>query len=269
MAEIRQTKTSMLFRVLVVPAMLLCGIFRKPVFQWIAVFAMIVWLSALIATLVNGRREKSKKSRAVNHLQLMDSPVEEKSEKNPLPENDLFLIRQVNYRITEHLKQTYPMVTWLWTKTPSAAELCKGGIWRIRVSNTEPFNYGEVSLSGSGKLTINMLQVMALGEALQPVPEPSDLKQEDLLDRIDVKTWYHTHGEQILAQMIDDLNAQGHRQLTIKETGEVIVASAGIQQPIDTIPNFPPRMMWEEFGQLLSEDDIEATVMPDCLILAW
>ena len=39
MAKVRRMKTSTLFRFLVAPALLLCAILRKPIFQWIAVAA--------------------------------------------------------------------------------------------------------------------------------------------------------------------------------------------------------------------------------------
>ena len=45
MALIRQTKSATLFRCLVVPSLLLCCIFRSPVFQLIALAASVVWLS--------------------------------------------------------------------------------------------------------------------------------------------------------------------------------------------------------------------------------
>ena len=40
MAIVRRMKTSTLFRFLVAPALLLCAILRKPIFQWIAVAAV-------------------------------------------------------------------------------------------------------------------------------------------------------------------------------------------------------------------------------------
>lgn len=269
MAVIRQTKSAILFRMIVVPAMLLCGVFRKPVFQWAAVIAVAIWLVCYLSELFRNRRVR--RVRQVNEQQLLtlsDVHPQASSEKD-VPENELFLIRQVNYRITEQLKGTYPMVSWLWEKRPSASELCKGGTWRIRVSNADPFNFSEVTLSGSGKLVISMLQVVPLEEPVVAGSSSEDLKSEELLERIDVKTWYLTQGEQVIAQMIDDLNAQGHRQLIVKESGDVFITVSGVEQAVDSILNFPPRLAWEEFRQLLSEDDIEATVMPDGLILAW
>ena len=270
MAVIRQTRTGVLFRILVVPAMLLCGIYRRPAFQWMAVVAAVIWLASVIWELCRKRIiRKRRRTSERKLLQMNEAPILEKHLEQSIPENDLFLIRQVNYRITEQLKGTYPMVSWLWEKTPSAAELCRGGTWRIRVSNTEPFNFSEVTLSASGKLVISLLQVIPLDEPVKPTPISEDLKAEELLNRVDVKTWYLSQGGDVIARMIDDLNAQGHRQLIVKESGEVCITTAGSEQTVDLIKNFPPRLAWEEFKQLLSEDDIEATVMPNGLSLAW
>lgn len=134
--------------------------------------------------------------------------------------NELFLIRQVNYRITEQLKTSYPLVSWLWLVRPDASQLCRGGRFRIRTYNTDPFNYGEVELSDQGRLTITMLQAVPLKDAVaMELAAKDDLTQEDLLERVDVRTWYRDQGEQVLCQMIDDLNTQGHKKLLIKEDG--------------------------------------------------
>ena len=69
--------------------------------------------------------------------------------------------------------------------------------------------------------------------------------------------------------MIDDLNTQGHRKLMIHEDGEVIVTASGTELTVDTIRNFPPRMAWEEFCQVLKEDEITAVVKPEGLQLSW
>ena len=50
MALIRQTKSVMLFRCLVVPSLLLCCIFRSPLFQWLALVASGIWLATELAS---------------------------------------------------------------------------------------------------------------------------------------------------------------------------------------------------------------------------
>ena len=170
----------------------------------------------------------------------------------------LFVLRQVNYRITEQLKSAYPMVAWLWVKRPEAEQLCKGGLFRIRTSNTDPFNFAEVELSADGRLRITMLQAVSLKDAATlAAEEQDDLAQEELLERVDVRTWYNSKGEQVLCQMIDDLNTQGHKKLLIKENGQVVIEESGKEQPVETIQDFPPRMVWDEFCQLLRDDEIK------------
>lgn len=277
MARIRRMKSFTLFRILVVPSMLLCAILRAPVFQWIAVAAVLIWLTVVIMQSIRPMKERAKQ--AIPALDCKTGQAEpSKTEQLPepaaveemTPESRLFLIRQVNYRITEQLKASYPMVAWLWVKRPEVEQLCKGGVFRIRTSNTDPFNYGEVEMDASGRLTITMLQAISLKDATETAAEEKDdLRQEELLERVDVKDWYRSSGEDLICQMIDNLNTQGHKKLLIKENGQVVILAGGREQPVELIQDFPPRMVWDDFCQLLREDEINATVQQDGLMLAW
>lgn len=271
MAMFRKLKSSTLLRWLVVPTLFLCAIFKTAIFQWIAVAALAVWLYAMFSEAIIAALRKRKRKVKQNELtQLSDAIKQGTQPINTIANNDLFLIRQVNFRITEQLKGTYPMVSWLWVKRPSAGELCCGGAWRIRIANAEPFNYGDVELNKSGKLRITMLQAAPLKESLpEQCAASNDLEEDELLERVDVKSWYLAEGEKILSQMIDDLNTQGHRKLTIREDGEVVIKAAGADQTVDTIKNFPPRLAWDEFCNVLKEDEITATIQPDGLVLSW
>ena len=85
-----------------------------------------------------------------------------------------------------------------------------------------------------------------------------------------MKAWYQEHGEQLLSQIIDDLNTQGHREILVKEDGTVwIKSSSAGEVVVDSVVNFPSRKTWYEFCQLLSEDEITASVKPEGLCLAW
>lgn len=277
MAYIRRMKTSTLFRFLVAPTLILCAILRKPIFQWIAVAAVGIWLFVMIVQMVGTLPKRAKR----NHKPVQTIPQDldqgqertDDAELKTAPEDNgssLFVLRQVNYRITEQLKIAYPMVAWLWVKRPEAEQLCKGGLFRIRTSNTDPFNFAEVELNADGRLRITMLQAVSLKDAAAiAAEEQDDLAQEELLERLDVRTWYNSTGEQTLCQMIDDLNTQGHKQLLIKENGQVVIEVSGKEQPLDTITDFPPRMVWDEFCQLLREDEIKATIEQEGLLLAW
>ena len=96
-----------------------------------------------------------------------------------------------------------------------------------------------------------------------------DLEEQDILDRSDVKQWYTQKGIALLSALIDELNVQGHKRLTIKENGDVFVTASGKQQPVDTIPDFPPRPAWEDLCVLAREDDIAAEVCNQELTVSW
>lgn len=271
MAITRQTKIATLFRCLVTPTLLLCAIFRSPLFQWVALAAAAVWFFVVIGESIRNLRQRRRRAKSVTQLASLSDPLE--SVQGPmettLPDNELFLIRQINYRITEQLKESYPMIAWLWVNRPSTADLCHGGTWRIRLTNADPFNYGEVEISAAGGLTITLLQAIALKEVKADPVESFDLSQEEILDRPDVKEWYRMHGERLLTEMIDDLNTQGHRKLLVKDDGTVVIETEGTEQYVDSLRDFPPRMVWPDFCQLLSEDEIKASVKPEGLQLAW
>ena len=270
MALIRHTRTFTLFHALVVPALLLCAIFRKPVFQWIAVGVSAVWLVVELVVWIRQvvlRRRRKRNTNRLGKISQRHRDTETNVERTP--ESDLFLIRQLNYRITEQLKESYPLVSWLWSPRPKVEDLCKGGVWRIQLANADPFNYGDVAISPSGKLTITLLQAVALKDAEEHRLSDDDLKPEEMLERVDVKSWYFGHGEIILAQMIDELNTQGHKELLIKEDGDVVITSSGTEQVVERIKGFPPRMVWGDFCQLLKEDEITASVQSNGLALAW
>lgn len=279
MAFIRRMKLFTLFKYLVAPTMLLSAIFKFPALHWIAVVSVVLWLLVLVLQGIDSlsqriRRRRTRRPKAAAPPPLQHKDDVQKAVDVPTPpqavQSDLFLIRQVNYRITEQLKASYPMVSWLWLKRPEVTELCQGGRFRIRTTNTDPFNFGEVELSSEGRLTITMLQAIPLKDAAEmELAAKDDLAQEDLLERMDVKAWYQAQGESILCQMIDDLNTQGHKHLLIKDNGDVVVEIAGKEESVELLKDFPPRMVWEDFCQLLKEDEITASIQTEGLLLTW
>lgn len=127
MANFRQSTNGSLFRILVTPAVLLCVIFRKPVFQWIAVTALGAWLLILLVSALKRSAAKRKRKRAEKKLAKLSTKAPVKvPQETETPESELFLIRQINIRVTEQLKQTYPRSSWIrtrkrrsWTRTVS------------------------------------------------------------------------------------------------------------------------------------------------------
>lgn len=272
----RMTLQSFLLRYLVLPVLFLCAIFHQQVIlQWVALGAVLAWLIAGLVGLLKKQNvgKRIQKDREKLSRIRKPEPKEEPQDADWVPvasaEQNLLLIRQVNFRITDLLKQTYPMISWLWVERPSVEELTAGGTWRIQTDHTEPFNYAEVTMSAVGQMKITMLQATPLDETSEVMVESEDLKPEEVSDRENVRDWYSRTGEDLLTTLIDDLNTQGHKKLIIRENGEVYVTSGADSQMVDRVPNFPPRMAWEDFGSLLKEDDINAVSGPEGLQLTW
>ena len=260
-----------LLRVLVVPCLFLCAIFKRPIFQWIACAALFVWVCFVISKLFRSHRKHCKKMPAEQKA------FPAKQETKPLTETPqeadddtrLSLLRQVNYRIMEQLKQRYPTVSWLWDTRPSSEDINRGCTKRIKLYHCDPFNFGEVTLSASGKLEIALIQLVPLAEAEVQPKSDEDLEEKDILSRNDVKQWYTETGIALLSVLIDELNVQGHKRLAIHENGDVLVTVEGKEQTVDTIPDFPPRPAWDDLCVLAREDDISAEVRGQELAVSW
>ena len=254
------------FRIILFPCMLLCTITKKPVFQWIALGALIIWVSVEIGHLIAraAKRKRSGTTRAAGRTR-----ARKKRGRSLYDDKSLFL--QVNYRITEQLNTSYPDVTWLWINKPDSEEIRSGGTWRISLQNADPFNYAEVSLQSSGAMEIDLMQVLPLGEVPVSAPEPdsSDLKEDEILPRFDVRKWYSDIGETVLCGIVEELNTQGFKQLRISESGDVRISSIGGEKSFTEIGSFPPKSAWDELCSLLREDDLRATVSGSQIAIAW
>lgn len=134
MSVLKSVKSFDLFRCLVVPSLFLCVIFHHPAFQWIAVGGLAIWLGFVLvgicAAAIKKQQVVQKKAPEISDK----AKADDASPACMTPEGELLLIRQINSRITEQLKGTYPAVSWLWVKRPTVDEFCKGGVWRIQVS---------------------------------------------------------------------------------------------------------------------------------------
>ena len=85
----------------------------------------------------------------------------------------LSLLRQVNYRIMEQLKQSYPTVSWLWDTRPSSEDINRGCTKRIKLYHCDPFNFGEVTLSFGASLLALCDRLVIYGDRIS-----SGMKEE-------------------------------------------------------------------------------------------
>ena len=102
MAPFRKMKSINLLKYLVVPTLFLCAIFKVPAFQWVAVTAIAVWLlSVFISRIAELRRTRKRKRDGKRLAKISSEAPQDASPVEENPDNDLFLIRQINFRVTE------------------------------------------------------------------------------------------------------------------------------------------------------------------------
>ena len=260
MARHRRKKLAALSRLIVSMLFFLFVLFRKPVLQYALYAAAAIWIGLEVWETIYVLR--GRKKRTVQKKQPSTT-------KQELSGQEVFLIRQINIRITDLLKETYPGVIWLWESRPAVEAICQGGTWRICLQNADPFNYGDVTIDSRGQISIALMQIVDLQDSDQVKSAKDDLTQEELLEKPDARQWYEANGEKCLMQLIDELNTQGHKKLTIRDDGSVVVSALGERRVVDELPNFPPRLAWSQLCQLLSEDQIQASVQSDSIQLAW
>ena len=262
MARHRRKKLAALSRLTVSMLFFLFVFLRNPILQYALYAVAAIWIGLEIWETIYVLRGRKKK-KAATQKQMLSTP------KAELSGQEAFLIRQINIRITELLKESYPNVIWLWESRPAVDAICRGGTWRICLQNTDPFNYGDVRIDSCGQISISLIQIVDLQGTDQVKSAKDDLTAEELLEKPDVRQWYEANGEKCLMRLIDELNTQGHKKLTILDDGTVVVSTTGEGRVVEELKNFPPRMMWRELCQLLKEDQSEASVRPNSLQLAW
>jgi len=255
-----RTAARAVFRVVLLPAMFLCAITGKPVFQWPALAALAVWLAFEVRALAGNAGKTRDENGRPERARCLPGPAD----------GDRSVILQLNRRITQRLRTEYPETAWLWLERPGAEDLRRGGIWRIRLLNADPFDCAEVTLRDTGGMEIALMRVLPFRV---PAGAPADgagaPELPGLPGRYDVRQWYGRTGEAVLDGLIDELDSQGYRQLQITEDGTVTVSVRDGEQSFSSIGAFPPKNGWEELCALLAGKDIRASVRGNGIALAW
>lgn len=107
MKYLRSLQSRVVFKCAVVPALLLCAIFRNPALQWFAVAASALWLSVVAIGFWAEAAPKLKRHKRTKAKPELSTATSMDAVPHQNPENSLFLIRQINYRVAEQLKSVY------------------------------------------------------------------------------------------------------------------------------------------------------------------
>lgn len=102
----------------------------------------------------------------------------------------MLLTRHVNCRVSDYLRQAYPNVSWEWMMPDPASFIVQGGTGRIRVYNVPDYEFADITLDQTGKLTCSMVKVVPVQGAASKRPSA------------DPQVWYELEGRKVLEDFI-------------------------------------------------------------------
>jgi len=181
-------------------------------------------------------------------------------EKTFFKDTQDFLLRNVNFRITEKLRRVYPKVTWSW-----ASDLFddNGRIKNAQIytENTGEFNMADVSFQTSGEINFKMLKVAEFKE--------KECKETEKLSEDDIKTWYDSCAFGIINETINEICSKGYKFMEIEEDGSIYIREQNEKVQCRKIDNMVDKNLWNDFAKYLKKDDIKTKVLNDKLVLSW
>lgn len=168
------------------------------------------------------------------------------------------LLCHVNYRISDHLKASYPNVRWEWTMPQPSRFVAEGGTGRIRLYGVPDFEYADVRLGRNGELTCSLVKIVPVDG--QPAAQASD-----------PQVWYELQGRKVLERLIADLLSRGHSSLTLKEDGRICIKpmDGGEDVAQEKFTSFPEKANWPDLAKVLEKEGLAAVMQDDGIAVAW
>lgn len=239
---------------LIIPA----GYQGAPAF--LAIMAWNVWLvTCKIIPSVKRRRQLREEKKAAK---------EEKRAKQEAEDGrpvELVMMLHVNHRITDHIHAIYPNATWAWMEKNPQHLVLHGGIGRIRVNGIEDYEYADVKIEPTGKITCSMVKQMP--ELRIERKTQSDTANEKQLQNPQI--WYEKQGRAVLQNVITDLHSRGHATLTVTDDGSILIQENEEAVTVNRLENFPAKSYWNQLVQVLQRDGLAAKIEAKGLQLTW
>lgn len=173
------------------------------------------------------------------------------------------LLHHVNYRVSACLKAGYPNARWEWMMRDPALFVAQGGTGRIRVFGIKDYEYADVTVDQSGKLSCSLVKMVSVQETKEPAA-PNQEKPEH-------EAWYEAQGRDALGKLVADLDSRGHNALTVQEDGSICICpkADGKEVKQGVLSGFPAKALWPELVKLLEQDGLAAAVQNDCIAVTW
>ena len=173
------------------------------------------------------------------------------------------LLHHVNYRVSDCLKAGYPDARWEWMMRDPALFVAQGGTGRIRVFGIKDYEYADVTVDQSGKLSCALVKMVSVQETKVPAA-PNQEKPEH-------EAWYEAQGRDALGKLVADLDSRGHNALTVQEDGSICICpkADGKEVKQGVLSGLPAKALWPELVKLLEQDGLAAAVQNDCIAVTW
>lgn len=174
------------------------------------------------------------------------------------------LLHHVNYRVSACLKAGYPDARWEWMMRDPALFVAKGGTGRIRVFGIMGYEYADVTVDQSGKLSCALVKMVSVRETAEPGGAPNQQQP-------DYEAWYEAQGRGALETLVADLESRGHNALTVREDGSIFICpkADGKEVKQGVLSGLPAKDIWPKLAELLEQDGLAASVQDNCIAVTW
>lgn len=283
------------FKCLIIALLLFAVLFNRKLSQQLMLTAILVWIVLAVCLLfgsnirsllsfANARytgwkaekeqmaaEPKASTAEAVQELPAAETsaaPVLEPTLSGFSDPDQKRMLQHISLRITEKIKSAYPEATWQWESSPCLSEILSGNSFRITTDSMDCYTHADIHFDQFARIRITPLIIgeFATPENIAPAPDTEEAKEPPI---VDVQSWYELLGRQVLETVITDLNAGGHRRLSIKENGDIIITRNKKEALKGTLEHFPPKNYWNEFLHLLEEDELQGKAEKDHIVISW
>lgn len=181
----------------------------------------------------------------------------------------IVLIRHVNHRISAYLKASYPDATWDWCETSPERLAVQGGTGRIKLHGVPDFNFAEVTLDPTARISCKLLKLVPLGTQPESDNTVEQGKEKKAVTEVNPQIWYEQKGKSVLTNLIVDLNSRGHSSLTIQEDGNVVIKQENNDIKKRLFESIPNRVSWPRMVKIFERDGIATEITDAGLVLSW
>ncbi len=186
------------------------------------------------------------------------------------------LLRHVNYRISEYLQSVYPEATWEWREEFPERIAAKGGTGRIKLFGVNGFNFADVTFDQNAGIDCSLINVVPIAKLCTDTtaaePEEAVSQPETALKQqnpVDPQVWYEVQGRKVLENLIADLHSKGHRNLTIRENGDIVIQQANSEMVKSTLESVPEKTYWTRLCKVFEREGMAANITDGGILLSW